>query len=76
MVAEVWTLVLALQRLHGQHEPPRDAHLREAFERLPVSLHPVGRDVVEEHPHLDPTRDRVAERGEERRRRLVVGAKM
>ncbi len=71
VVAEVGPLVLALERLHGEHEVPRGAHLLEPLDRLPVALHPHRRDMVEKHPHIDSARDRRLERVEERRCRLI-----
>ena len=58
MVAKVGALILALERLHRQHQVPLRAHRVEALERLLVErLAPVG-PVIQQHAYRDtPRRD-------------------
>ena len=71
VVAQVGPLVLALERLHRQHEVPLGAHGVEPLEGLLVEgLAAVG-PVVQQHPHGDAARRDLLECAEEVVRRFV-----
>ena len=55
MVAQVRALDLATQRLEREHEVPRHAHPLEPSDRGPVAGVREVAQVVEQHPHPDPT---------------------
>ena len=71
MVAQVGTLVLALERCHREHEAPLHADAIELGERRLVVRDAPRRDVVEQHPHRDAALHGALHGREESLRRLV-----
>ena len=73
VIAQVGALVLALQRLHGQHPGPLHAHPVELGQHVLGAGKLARRDVVGQQAHCDATLDRVLHGLEETARGVVEG---